>query len=68
MNNSQDNQKQELRAVDVENIEWTDSKYYPTAGLKEHTLNCTIRGEPNVLTYELYRQDDGESFVIRSEG
>ena len=68
-NNVINSQKGSLSAADVENIEWTDSKYYPSVRTKEHTLSCTIHGEPVVLTYEVSWHDGGEEgFTIHSEG
>ena len=66
--NTRDIQKGLLTVADVENIEWTDSKYYPLDRTKEHTLSCTIHGEPVVLTYEVSWHDGGEEdFAIHSE-
>ena len=56
-----------LRASDVRNIEWEDSKYYPGMRTVEHTLTCEIRGEPVRLRYEVSKHDDGEGFVIHSD-
>ena len=68
-NNVKNSQKGSLSVADVENIEWTDSKYYPSVLTKEHTLSCTIHGEPVVLTYEVSWHDGGEEgFTIHSEG
>lgn len=57
-----------LRSSDVGRIELKDSKYYPGMRTAEHTLSCEIRGEPALLTYEVSRHDDGEAFVIHSNG
>lgn len=57
-----------LKSSDVRNIEWVDSKYYPGMRTAEHTLTCEIRGEPFRLTYEVSKHDDGEGFVIHSDG
>ena len=57
-----------LKSSDVRNIEWLDSKYYPGMRTAEHTLTCEIRGEPFHLTYEVSKHDDGEGFVIHSDG
>ena len=68
-NNMRNSLKGSLTVADVENIEWTDSKYYPSVRTKEHTLSCTIHGEPVVLTYEVSWHDGGEEgFTIHSEG
>ena len=57
-----------LKSSDVRNIEWVDSKYYPGMRTAEHTLTCEIRGEPFRLAYEVSKHDDGEGFVIHSDG
>lgn len=57
-----------LKESDVTQIEWTDSKYCPGMRTSEHTLTCKIRGEDHVLRYELSRHDDGEGYVIHSDG
>jgi len=60
--------KDVLRASDVQNIEWIESKYYPVVRTAEHTLSCEIRGEPARLSYEVSKHDEGEGFVIHSDG
>ena len=60
--------KDVLKACDVTNIEWIDSKYYPGMRTAEHTFSCEIRGEIFQLTYEVSQHDDGEGFVIHSDG
>lgn len=60
--------KEVLKACEVTQIEWIDSKYYPHMRTAEHTLECQLRGERLVLTYEVSGHDDGESFHIRSDG
>ena len=57
-----------LKASDVEMIEWKDSKYYPGMRTAEHTLTCEIHGEATELIYEVSQHDDGEGFVIHSDG
>ena len=57
-----------LKSSDVRNIEWVESQYYPGMRTAEHTLTCEIRGEPFWLIYEVSKHDDGEGFVILSEG
>ena len=57
-----------LKVSDVRMIEWKDSRYYPGMRTAEHTLTCEIRGETALLTYEVSRHDDGEDFVIHSDG
>ena len=57
-----------LKESDVTQIEWIGSKYFPGMRTSEHTLTCKIRGEDHVLNYELSRYDDGEGYVIRSDG
>ena len=57
-----------MKVSDVRMIEWKDSRYYPGMRTAEHTLTCEIRGETALLTYEVSRHDDGEDFVIHSDG
>ena len=57
-----------LKAAEVVKIEWKDSRYYPGMRTAEHTLTCEIRGETTALTYEVSQHDDGEGFVIHSQG
>ena len=57
-----------LTAEDVKDIVCVDSKYYPVSRLAEHTLTCEILGEPVTLVYEVSQHDDGEGFVIHSDG
>lgn len=60
--------KEVLKASDVTKIEWKDSRYYPGMRTAEHTLSCVIRGDRYLLTYEVSQHDDGEGFVIHSDG
>ena len=57
-----------LKASEVTDIIWVGSKYYPSMRTSEHTLSCRIRGEKTCLSYEVSRHDDGEGFVIHSDG
>ena len=57
-----------LKSSDVRNIEWVDSQYFSGMRTAEHTLTCEIRGEPFRLTYEVSKHNDGEGFVIHSDG
>lgn len=57
-----------LKASDVTNIEWQDSRYFPGMRTAEHDLTCEIRGEPVSLLYEVSHHDDGEGFTIHSDG
>ena len=57
-----------LAAEDVRDIRWVDSQYYPGMRTTEHILTCQILGEPIRLAFEVSRHDDGEGFVIHSEG
>ena len=57
-----------LTAGDVKDIRWEDSRYYPSSRIAEHTLSCEILGETMRLTYEVSQHDDGEGFVIHSDG
>lgn len=57
-----------LKASDVTNIEWQDSRYFPGMRTAEHDLTCEIRGEKVSLLYEVSRHDDGEGFTIHSDG
>ena len=60
--------KEVLKASDVVKIKWKDSRYYPGMRTAEHTLTCEIRGTAAQLTYEVSQHDDGEGFVIHSDG
>lgn len=57
-----------MKVSDVKKIKWKDSSYYPGVRTAEHTLTCEIRGEPVRLSYEVSKHDDGEGFVIHSDG
>ena len=57
-----------LKASDVTNIEWQNSRYYPGMRAIEHNLTCKIRGVPVQLRYEVSQHDDGEGFAIHSNG
>ena len=57
-----------LTADDVKNIVCTGSEYFPGSRQSEHSFTCEIAGEPVSLTYETSYHDDGEGFVIHSEG
>ena len=60
--------KSMLKASEITQIVWVDSKYYPHVRTAEHTLTCMARGEMLHLTYEVSRHDDGEGFTIHSDG
>ena len=60
--------KSVLKASEITQIVWTDSKYYPSVRTAEHTLTCMARGERLHLTYEVSQHDDGEGFTIHSDG
>ena len=55
-----------LKASDVTNIEWQNSRYFPGMRTVEHDLTCKIRGVPVQLRYEVSQHDDGEGFTIHS--
>ena len=57
-----------LKASDVTAIEWKTSQYYSGIRTSEHTLACKVRGEAVNLRYEVSQHDDGEGFVIHSDG
>ena len=57
-----------LKASDVTNIEWQNSRYFPGMRTVEHDLICEIRGVPVRLRYEVSQHDDGEGFTIHSNG
>ena len=60
--------KSVLKASEIRQIVWIDSKYYPHVRTAVHTLMCMVRGEALRLTYEVSRHDDGEGFTIHSDG
>lgn len=60
--------KSMLKASEITQIVWVDSKYYPHVRTAEHTLTCMARGEMLHLTYEVSQHDDGEGFTIHSDG
>ena len=60
--------KSVLKASEITQIVWIDSKYYPHVRTAEHTLTCMARGERLHLTYEVSQHDDGEGFTIHSDG
>ena len=57
-----------LKASDVTNIEWQNSRYFPGMRTVEHNLACEIRRVPLQLRYEVSQHDDGEGFTIHSNG
>ena len=53
---------------DVSNIRGICSEYsWAVAGMNEHILSCEVKGEPQTLTYTVYRHDDGEGFTIHTD-
>ena len=56
-----------LKASDVTNIEWQNSRYYPGIRTAEHDLTCEICGVSANLLYEVSQHDDGEGFTIHSD-
>ena len=57
-----------LKASEITQIVWLDSKYYPHVRTAEHALTCMARGEMLHLTYEVSGHDDGKGFTIHSDG
>ena len=57
-----------LKASDVTNIEWQNSRYFPGMRTVEHDLTCKICGVSVNLLYEVSQHDDGEGFTIHSDG
>ena len=62
----EDFQKEIIKATDFTNINCTGHKYSQWSRTHTYTFDCEIKGEKNQLTYELYYEDEGESFVIHS--
>lgn len=56
-----------LVAEDITNIKGVDRQY--NAGMREmtYTFECDVRGVHDILTYEVSRHDDGESYTIHTE-
>ena len=53
---------------DVSNIRGISSEYsWAVAGMNEHILSCEVKGEPQTMTYTVYRHDDGEGFTIHTD-
>ncbi len=57
-----------LTAEDVQNLQCIGSEYFRVSRMAEHTFTCEIAGDPVTLTYTTTHHDDGEGFVIHSEG
>ena len=58
----------DLKARDVNEIRCIQSKYFRSARMTEDIFSCKIAGDEVTLRRETYREDDGTSFVIHSEG
>ena len=58
----------DLKARDVNEIRCIRSKYYRSSRMTEDIFSCKIAGDEFTLRRETYREDDGTSFVIHSEG
>ena len=56
-----------ITADDITDIKLTQAGYYWRMGYNEFDFACKIKGEEDVLHLTEQRNDDGSSFVIRSE-
>ena len=58
----------DLKARDVNEIRCLRSEYFRSERMTEDIFSCKIAGDDITLRRETYREDDGTSFVIHSEG
>ncbi|MCD8336386.1 MAG: DUF3849 domain-containing protein [Lachnospiraceae bacterium] len=59
--------EKELTADEITNFEEISMEYYPHLRIAEVVFSCEVRGEPDVLTYELSQHDDGESYSLHTK-
>ena len=55
-------------AADIKNIQCVSSEYIPVTREAEHHFTAELFGEPIKLTMTVSQHDDGEGFVIHSDG
>lgn len=58
--------EQELTADEITNFKEISREYYPHMRTAEYVFSCEVRGEPDVLTYEVSQHDDGESYSLHT--
>ncbi|MCD7883046.1 MAG: DUF3849 domain-containing protein [Lachnospiraceae bacterium] len=59
--------EQELTADEITNFKEIRREYYPHMRTAEYVFSCEVRGEPDVLTYEVSQHDDGESYSLHTK-
>ncbi|MCD7956154.1 MAG: DUF3849 domain-containing protein, partial [Lachnospiraceae bacterium] len=56
-----------LTADEITNFKENSREYYPHMRTAEYVFSCEVRGEPDVLTYEVSQHDDGESYSLHTK-
>lgn len=56
-----------LTADEITNFKEISREYYPHMRTAEYVFSCEVRGEPDVLTYEVSQHDDGESYSLHTK-
>ncbi|MCD8398799.1 MAG: DUF3849 domain-containing protein [Lachnospiraceae bacterium] len=56
-----------LTADEITNFKEISREYFPHMRTAEYVFSCDVRGEPDVLTYELSQHDDGESYSLHTQ-
>ncbi|MCD8397605.1 MAG: DUF3849 domain-containing protein [Lachnospiraceae bacterium] len=59
--------EKELTSDEIANFEEISREYYPHMRTSEVVFSCEVRGEPDVLTYELSQHDEGESYSLHTK-
>ncbi|MCD8148748.1 MAG: DUF3849 domain-containing protein [Clostridiales bacterium] len=59
--------EQELTADEITNFKEISREYYPHMRTAEYVFSCEVRGEPDVLTYEVSQHDDGEGYSLHTK-
>ncbi|MCD8231132.1 MAG: DUF3849 domain-containing protein [Clostridiales bacterium] len=57
-----------LTADEITNFKEIRREYFPVSRTLEYQLSCEVRGEPDVLTYEIsYHDNDEEGFTLHTQ-
>ncbi|MCC8125895.1 MAG: DUF3849 domain-containing protein [Clostridiales bacterium] len=59
--------EKELTAEEITNFQEIGRHYYPHLRTAEYEFFCDVRGERDLLTYEVSQHDDGEGYSLHTE-
>ncbi len=60
-------QSKELVAEDITNLKGINYEYHSGDRTSEVTFECEVKGEKDILTYKVFKHDDGDAFTIDTE-